>query len=75
MTKNPDRYLSLLPYIPKNAILGATIETTNDEIVQTDKISSAPLPSERYEAMKALDWDRKIVSIEPILDFDLKHVH
>jgi DNA repair photolyase len=71
MTKNPKRYLNLLQYIPKNAILGATIETTNDEIVQTDKISSAPLPNERYTAMKALDWDRKIVSIEPILDFDL----
>ena len=72
MTKNPKRYLKLLPYMPKNAILGATIETTNDEIIQTDKVSVAPLPSERYEAMKALDWDRKIVSIEPVLDFDLK---
>ncbi len=71
MTKNPKRYLELLPYIPKNAILGATIETTNDEIIQTDKVSTAPLPSERYQAMKTLDWDRKIVSIEPILDFDL----
>jgi DNA repair photolyase len=72
MTKNPKRYLKLLPYMPKNAILGATIETNIDEIVQTDKVSNAPLPSERYEAMKALDWDRKIVSIEPVLDFDLK---
>ena len=71
MTKNPEKYLLLLPYIPKNAILGATIETTDDEIVKTDKISSAPLPSERYKAMKALEWDRKIVSIEPIIDFDI----
>ena len=71
MTKNPKRYLELLPFIPMNTILGATIETTNDEIVQTDKISIAPLPSERYEAMKSLDWKRKIVSIEPILDFDV----
>jgi DNA repair photolyase len=71
MTKNPKRYLQLLPFIPKNAILGATIETTNNEIIQTDKVSFAPLPSERYEAMKSLSWERKIVSIEPILDFDL----
>lgn len=71
MTKNPERYLELFPYIPQNAILGATIETTNDEIVQTDMVSTAPLPSQRYEAMKALDWTRKIVSVEPILDFDL----
>jgi DNA repair photolyase len=71
MTKNPKRYLELLPFIPSNAILGATIETTNDEIVQTDKISNAPRPSQRYESMKTLDWSRKIVSIEPIIDFDL----
>ena len=71
MTKNPRRYLDLLPSIPKNAILGATIETNIDEIVLTDKVSKAPLPSVRFEAMKELDWDRKLVSIEPILDFDL----
>jgi DNA repair photolyase len=72
MTKNPRRYLELLPYIPQNAILGATIETTCDEIVQTDKVSNAPLPSQRYEAMKELDCKRKIVSIEPVMDFDIK---
>jgi DNA repair photolyase len=72
MTKNPKRYLDFLPFMPNNAILGVTIETPNDEIIQTDKVSTAPLPNERYEAMKTLDWDRKIVSIEPILDFELE---
>ena len=72
MTKNPKRYLDLLPFMPENTILGATIETTNDEIIQVDKVSIAPLPSERYEAMKILDWNRKMVSIEPILDFNLQ---
>lgn len=71
MTKNPERYLKLQPYIPENTILGTTIETTSDEIIKTDKISMAPLPTDRYEAMKALDWNRKMVSIEPILDFEL----
>ncbi len=71
MTKNPERYLDLLQHIPNNVILGATIETTNDEIIRTDKVSKAPLPSQRYKSMKQLDWNRKIVSIEPILDFDL----
>jgi DNA repair photolyase len=69
MTKNPKRYLELLPFISENAILGATIETTKDELIP--KVSSAPLPSQRYEAMKALNWKRKIISIEPIMDFDL----
>jgi DNA repair photolyase len=72
MTKNPQRYYDFLHCIPKNAILGVTIETNNDEIVQIDKVSTAPLPSERYNSMKNLAWDRKLVSIEPILDFDLK---
>ena len=71
MTKNPKRYVELLPHIPKNVILGATIETTNDEIIQVDKVSNATLPSQRYQAMKELVWERKIVSIEPVLDFNL----
>jgi DNA repair photolyase len=71
MTKNPERYLKLHSYMPENTILGATIETTCGEIIRTDNISNAPLPTDRYEAMKALDWNRKMVSIEPILDFDL----
>ena len=71
MTKNPKRYIDLLPYIPDNAILGATIETTSDEIIQIDQVSTAPFPSQRYEAMKSLNWDNKIISIEPVIDFDL----
>lgn len=71
MTKNPRRYVEFLPYMPPNAILGATIETNVDEIVQTDRVSKAPLQSERYEAMRTLDWEKKIISIEPILDFEL----
>jgi DNA repair photolyase len=71
MTKNPKRYLELLPFIPQNAILGATIETNIDSIIIQDKVSAAPPQSERAKAMKALVWDKKIVSIEPILHFDL----
>jgi DNA repair photolyase len=71
MTKNPKRYLELLPFIPQNAILGATIETNIDTIICKDKVSLAPPPSERAEAMRKLEWNRKIVSIEPILQFDL----
>ncbi len=73
MTKNPARYLRLSPFMPENAILGATIETDRDEIIQTDRISCAPLPSDRYQAMKALEWNRKMISIEPILDFDTEN--
>jgi hypothetical protein len=73
LTKNPERYRDFVDIIPNNVILGATIETDKDEIYLEHNISGAPLPSLRYKAMKALNWDLKFVSIEPILDFDLEN--
>lgn len=54
---------------PENVILGTTIETDRDRLYQG--ISIAPLPSQRYRAMMKLEHPRKIVTIEPILDFDV----
>ena len=75
LTKNPKRYHEFIDYFPENTILGATIETNRDDLYRKYSISKAPLPSERYKAMKALDWPKKFVSIEPILDFDLKDLY
>jgi len=72
LTKNPGRYCEFLDEIPGNVILGATIETNRDDLYLKYQISKAPLPSARYKAIVDLDWDRKFVSIEPILDFDLE---
>ena len=72
LTKNPLRYDEFLSEMPDNAILGATIETNNDQRIELSKISGAPLVTERYLAMKNLEWDKKFISIEPILDFDLE---
>jgi len=72
LTKNPARYHEFLDYFPENAVLGATIETNRDDLYKKYRISRAPLPSERYRAMKELDWDLKIISIEPILKFELE---
>jgi len=71
LTKNPERYQEFLSLFPENAILGATIETNKDKLFIKQRISDAPLPSLRYEAMKKLKWKLKFISIEPILDFDL----
>lgn len=54
--------------MPENIILGATIETDRGEGYA--ETSSAPLPSERTEATKALEWLRKVVVIEPVLDLE-----
>ena len=70
LTKNPQRYHDFINEIPSNAILGATIETNRDHIARM--VSRAPEPSRRYESMKKLSWNNKIVSIEPILDFDME---
>ncbi len=63
--------------MPPNVIIGTTIETESD-IFLTDhnttyykNISSAPTPYNRITAMLELTC-RKAVTIEPILEFDLR---
>ena len=70
LTKNPERYWEFKDRIPSNCICGATVETNRDK--EYRKISRAPLPTERLVAMRLLRNDvRKMISIEPIMDFDL----
>ncbi|MCS7120080.1 MAG: DUF5131 family protein [Nitrososphaerota archaeon] len=66
LTKNPKRYRDFIHLFRDNMILGVTIETNRDY-----NLTKAPPPQERYEVMRALDWRRKAVVIEPILDFDI----
>jgi DNA repair photolyase len=70
LTKNPAKYEKFLDNMPMNAILGATIETNRDKEYSENAVSRAPSPSARYTEMKKLEWDKKFISIEPVLDFD-----
>lgn len=64
-TKNPERFFDFS--YPKKVILGTTIETNRDY-----GISEAPAPIDRYWYMRNLPDDfRKMISIEPIMDFNL----
>lgn len=72
LTKNPERYRDFLDVFPPNSILGATIETDDDDLYLEHHVSGAPLPSRRIKAMKSLSWSLKFVSIEPILNFTEK---
>lgn len=64
-TKNPIRFLEF--NIPKNCILGTTIETNRDY-----KLTKAPSPKERFLAMKELPiYIETMISNEPVIDFDL----
>lgn len=66
-SKNPKTF-SLYTF-PENVLLGITLETNRDE--NYHRISKAPPPSRRYQDFLAVDFPRKIVTIEPILEFDL----
>jgi len=52
--------------MPPERILGATVETNRP----TPGISLAPPPMDRLAAMRSLPG-RKLVTVEPLLDFDL----
>jgi protein gp37 len=67
LTKNPEKYLKYVKLYPENLVLGATIETNRNYAV-----SEAPTPAERYKAIVELPYKNKLVSIEPIMDFDLE---
>jgi len=71
LTKNPERYFEFLGGLPRQAILGATVETNRQYV----GVSEAPPAGHRLEMMCRLrqyqPWRTLMLSIEPIMDFDL----
>jgi len=66
-TKNPQRMLHWQKFMPKECILGTTIETNREM-----DISEAPSPFFRYQAMKNVPKEfKRFLTIEPVLDFDV----
>lgn len=61
------RFISSQFSLPNNTILGTTIESNRD----FRGISKAPNPWERMVAMTYIEDYPKMVSIEPVMDFDL----
>lgn len=68
-SKRPACFGPILAELPKNVILVTTLETNRD--AGYAEISKAPLPSERFRQFRELKYPRKVVTIEPIMDFDL----
>ena len=64
-TKNPRIFEPLTDFIKPNMIIGTTIESDINH-----GVSKAPPPHLRFESMKALNC-RKMITIEPILTFNL----
>lgn len=67
-SKHPYRFTQIeMKYFPQNTILGTTAETNRDY-----NLSKAPQPADRLIDLAYLGVDfPKMISIEPILDFDL----
>jgi len=65
-SKNPARFNKWLGFFPDDTVLGTTIETNRDY-----KVSQAPLPEARMLAMIDLPLP-KMISIEPIMNFDME---
>lgn len=67
-SKNPDKMNEVLGYFPVRTILGTTIETNRENYY-----SNAPLRKYRVQALEGILF-RKMVSIEPIMDFDVEEL-
>ncbi len=68
-SKRPEYFKPFLSDLPTNAIILTTLETNRDKGYH--QISKAPIPTVRYNQFENLDYPRKVVTIEPVLDFDL----
>ena len=66
-TKNPEGLSGFIDMVPANSVVGVTIETNR----YMGDVSNAPHPERRYEFMRDLKWNRKFVTIEPVMDFDV----
>lgn len=53
---------------PRNVILGTTLETNRDELCEG--ISKTPKPSQRYKDFLQINHPLKMITIEPVIDFD-----
>jgi hypothetical protein len=67
-SKQPKYFESFTEQLPDNVIVLTTLETNRDDDYR--KVSKAPLPSVRYQQLHELSYPRKVVTIEPVLDFD-----
>lgn len=64
-TKNPKRLKNFKSQFPKDFVIGTTLESNRSYV----QFSKAPDIGERVSYMQ---WDNVMITIEPIMDFDLE---
>ena len=67
-SKDPSTFNRVSTF-PENLILGTTLETNRDKLYEG--ISLAPKPSQRYEDFLEVKHSHKMVTIEPVMKFDM----
>ena len=67
-SKQPKYFESFTDQFPDNVIVLTTLETNRDD--DNRKVSKAQPPSERYRQLYELSYPRKVVTTEPVIDFD-----
>ena len=67
-SKRPSCFTDITPDLPSNVILVTTLESNRD--AGYELVSKAPPPSERYRQFRALRHSRKVLTVEPIMEFD-----
>lgn len=68
-TKHPKVFWEWDLVLPPNVYLGTTIESNRDY-----HLTKAPAPIERFRYLTGYPHNRKFLSIEPIMDFDLEEL-
>lgn len=68
-SKNPKTFERVS--FPNNVILGITLETNRDGLYTKNNISKAPLPSQRYNDFLKVKHPVKMITIEPVMKFDI----
>lgn len=69
-SKRPKYFAPFLVEYPQNVVLLTTLETDRDK--GFDAISKTPAPSVRYQQFTSLDYSRKVITVEPVMAFDLR---
>jgi len=69
-SKNPRYLKQYIGEYPRGSLLVTTLETNRDEGYEA--VSKAPKPSVRFKDFLGLDYPEKVVTIEPVMDFDVE---
>jgi DNA repair photolyase len=69
-SKNPGRFFEFKDKFPKRTILGTTIETNSRELINEVSLRVPPVLHRALAMGRLPDRFKRMVSVEPIMDFD-----